>query len=104
MRRPNFCRRDAARTMPHSDNAHRRSAAVWIGALLLILGLLLLAVELYFRYAGATIELPPDAHGNPRYFRMVRIAPTLMLMPALAIASTVVGVGLLIWARSRRKR
>ncbi|MGO1073305.1 hypothetical protein [Lysobacter sp. CA199] len=86
--------------MPQPDTLHRRTAAMWIGAILLIVGALLLAVECYLLHTGGVIDLPPDALGNRRYLRVSRAAPALML--AIAVAPTVLGAALLIWARRRR--
>lgn len=80
--------------MPQDRNAHTRFAAVWIGALLLTCGLMLLAVDGYLALTDGTIRI-----AKYEYFR---IQHNHVLTVAIAWCSTVLGAVLLIAARRAR--
>lgn len=77
--------------MPQAD--HLRLAAIWIGAIVLLCGLSLLAVDLYLHFHDGVVHV---AKGS--YFRMQR-SSIAVVIDAVVI---VLGVSLLIWARLRR--
>jgi hypothetical protein len=81
--------------MPSEQHNHRRLAASWIGAVLLICGLMLLAMEWYLHYTDGVVQV-----GKASYFRVQRSSPVLML--TIAIVPAVLGAGLLIWTRATR--
>lgn len=77
--------------MPQAD--HLRLAAIWIGAIVSICGLSLLAVDLYLHFHDGVVHI---AKGG--YFRMQRSSIAVVIDAAVIV----LGVSLLIWARLRR--
>ncbi|MBT2746635.1 MULTISPECIES: hypothetical protein [unclassified Lysobacter] len=72
---------------------HLRSAALWIGAIVSLCGLSLLAVDVYLHFHDGVVHI---AKGS--YFHVQRSS----LAVAIDAAVIVLGASLLIWARLRR--
>ncbi|MFD0324568.1 hypothetical protein [Lysobacter gummosus] len=77
--------------MPQAD--HLRLAALWIGAIVSICGLSLLAADLYLHFHDGVVHV-----AKGRYFRVQRSSVALIIDAAVIV----LGVSLSIWARLRR--